>query len=503
MPEGLLTVAYPSLASAVFDPVRLSGTPLWAYGITIFDSLPWFETDGTRKGGVATSWELGADGKAWVFKIRQGMEWHDGTPLTSEDVKFDFEREALEDARSRLARHWRTQGHPDKVTAPDAETVIVNLETVYPTMPIAVLQLAYPKAPFPADLSGDEFAKAPIGSGPWKFVNQEVGISIDQEWTGKEHPFRPTPDFAALQFLQVPEETTRVSLLKTGGADWVEVGPQASRDAEADGFKTLTLDGIKQIVFRMYGLGNPEGMEGLALNNVKVREALDIAINRQEILDELLLGRGRLSARDHVANAAVNGFDPSWELPKYDPERAKALLAEAGYAGGAGVEVKIASMAIPGAAWTALATQAIAGYWSEIGVDASITPIEYETWRQLYREHPTVEILGMYGWSWTNNSSFNHGVSNFSWCGSCKSGMHLLGVDADVDGWLKTQVTSFDEDEQGEMARLISNKAATYHLGSPIADTPILYAVSDRVDSWTPIQQGGPAYSFETVKRTF
>jgi len=488
----------------VYDPIQLSGTPLWEYGITIFDSAQWFETDGTRIGGVATSWEIGDDGLAWNFHIRDGMKFHDGSPVTVQDVQFNFEREGHPKARSRLARFWRKQGHRDPVTI-HGSTVRVNLEMPYPSLPIAVLQLIYPKAGFgPApELSGAEFQKAPIGSGPWKFVDQKEGVSIDQEWSGREHAFRQTPDFAALSFLAIPEETTRIALLKTGGADWISISPQGASDNENAGFRTLTLNGIKQVVFRMHGLGNPEGMLTLPhLNNIRVREALDIAINREEILSELLLGRGVLSARDHVANTGVMGFDPNWEMVKYDPERAKKILAEEGYPGG-GFEVRIAQFALPGASWTSLVSAAIAGYWSEIGVKATLVPVEYSTWRQLYREHPTVKILGQYGWSWTNNSSYNYGSSNFSWCGSCPSGMHLLGVDKEVDGWLHRQNTSSDPAVQAEMANLVAEKAWSYRLGSPIADTPILYSVSDRVGTWDPIRQGGPAYSYETVTRTF
>src|SRR3954454_20050840 len=145
-----------------------------------------------------------------------------------------------------------------------------------------------PKAYFEKD-GEDEFRKHPIGSGPWKFVRSVPGDRIEFEAVDYPH-FRGTPHSKELHILLVPEESTRVSMVRTGEAAIASIGPESLQSASRGGLEVLSVPGTMQALYQFWGAYRPEFKDS-PVANPRVREAMSLAIDRQQIIDHVMNGK--------------------------------------------------------------------------------------------------------------------------------------------------------------------------------------------------------------------
>src|SRR2546427_1637147 len=176
-----------------------------------------------------------------------------------------------------------------------------------------------------------------IGSGPWKFVRSIPGVRVESEAVSCRHG-RGAPQFKRLTLLLVPEQSTRLAMVRTGEAAIVSIGPEAVKEARAGGMKVVSVPGTMQAVYQFWGLYRPEA-KASPLNDVRVREALSLAIDRQQIIDHVMGKEAQWPMPFASFKYSSDMTVPRWEdwsrtALRYDPARAKQLLAEAGHAGG-------------------------------------------------------------------------------------------------------------------------------------------------------------------------
>src|SRR6185436_14973535 len=180
------------------------------------------------------------------------------------------------------------------------------------------------------------FREKPIGSGPWKFVRMVPGDRIEYEAVPGH--WRGTPQFKKLVLLLVPEQSTRIAMVRTGEASIVAIGPDAIKEAQAGGMKIVTVPGTMQAVYQFWGTYKPEAKDS-PLANIKVREALSLAIDRQQIIDHVMAKQARWPLPYTVYRYSSDVDIARWEdwaksAYRYDPARAKKMLAEAGHPNG-------------------------------------------------------------------------------------------------------------------------------------------------------------------------
>src|SRR6185369_14795460 len=166
-------------------------------------------------GGIATKWEHSPDYRRWTFQLRKGVKFHNGDDLTSEDVKFSLERAAGKRSTTGYAGSLRTLVDKIETPAPDRVVIVTKDPTLiipaYLSRTLSSEGMIVPKK-YIETVGDDAFARKPIGSGPYKFVEQVTGshiklAAVDNHWrTG-------TPKFKTMTFRLVPEETTRIALL--------------------------------------------------------------------------------------------------------------------------------------------------------------------------------------------------------------------------------------------------------------------------------------------------
>ena len=312
-----------SLTPAFFDPADATGTALplmvwYAVHDALVRPLP-----GTRMGAaLAQSWSQSPDGLTYEFVLRKGVRFQNGDPLTAEDVKFSFERYRGASAALLKAR-------VAAVEIVDAQRVRFRLKQPWPDFmtfygtPATGAAWIVPKKY--VERVGDEgFKRAPVGAGPYRLVSVKPGIELVLE--AFDGYWRKAPAIKTLVFKVIPDDATRLAALKRGEVD-VAYGFSGALAEEVRRTPGLTLKAAKIPVTNWLVFADQADPKS-PWHDRRVRLAANLAINREAINAAGYLGLGTISA-----SFIPHSLEYFWQPPlyPYDPTRARALLAEAGY----------------------------------------------------------------------------------------------------------------------------------------------------------------------------
>lgn len=380
--KDTLVIALDTLGAQVMDPIADTRAPHAHYHAPLWDSLVGFDLDKGGIGpGVAERWQRSADGQSWTFYLRKGLRFHNGDPVTAHDVKFSLERIMSPESISSGAAALRRA--VDRIEVVDDLTVRVYTRGVIPHFAASLSRAVFmegtvmPKKYFET-VGVEGFRKKPIGSGPWKFVRNVPGDRIEYEAVDYPH-WRGTPSFKYMTLLLVPEQSTRLAMVRTGEVAIASIGPEALKEARAGGMKIVSVPGTMQAVYQFWGLYRPE-VKGSPLTDVRVREALSLAIDRQQIIDHVMAKEAQwpvpFATFRYSSDVDVARWD-DWARSalRYDPARAKKLLAEAGHANG--FRMPFWNTALPGTPFMVQIGEAVAGFWEKIGVKVDMKVIEW------------------------------------------------------------------------------------------------------------------------------
>jgi peptide/nickel transport system substrate-binding protein len=286
----------------------------------LFDSLVRKDQNFKLVPGVAEHWEI-PDPQTYVFHLRQGIRFHDGRPLTSKDVKWTLD--TMRDGSLRTIK-GATYKLVDRVEAPDDSTLVVHLSEPFAPLLWNLSEGAFGIVPYG---SGKDFKSNPIGSGPFRFVRADPDSQVvvernDQYWG--EHA-----RLQRIRFAVVPDATTRALELRKGSADLVAVNslpPDMVRALERERNIAVQRHPGTSLAYLAFNLRDP------ILKDVRVRQAVAFAIDRQTILHYLLDDSGRLAA--NVLPPEHWAYNPDVAQYPHDPDKANALLDAAGYTRG-------------------------------------------------------------------------------------------------------------------------------------------------------------------------
>ncbi|MBI4303434.1 MAG: ABC transporter substrate-binding protein [Chloroflexi bacterium] len=395
-PFGELRVALSSLGEEKFDPATATQTNISMVLSPMFDFL--FRLDGTKLApGVIEKWEMAPDGLSWIYTVRKGIKFHNGEDLNADDVKLTLERYM---STGVLYPEIRTA--VDRIEKVDDYSVRVYTKGTQPYLPYFStlftpnLGLAQPKD-YIEQRGVEYFQRRPVGSGSFKFVRHVPGDLIEYEALDKH--WRQTPAFKKLTLVLMPEETTRVASLKTGVVDAIDIGLESARELEAAGLRSFNMTASVVNVF-LFGAYAPQGANK-PIADVRVRQALSLAINRDEIRQSLFYGKAGPPVPPGMTDIVVEEDIPSWKsyaakIFRYDPEEAKRLLKEAGYPNG--FDIKIYSYTMGGAPFQPKVAEVVQGYWRKVGVKAEVAPIDYGMFKNFRTpgpgRTPAPELMG-------------------------------------------------------------------------------------------------------------
>jgi len=381
--ERVLRYASPSLGVERMDPSQgftgaITAGPL-------IDWLVVMSSDGKLEPGLALSWEQSSDGLSWLFELREGVEFHDGEEMTAEDVRFSL-MEAFTREGSTSANVNRFRNSLKEVEVVDDHTVRIHSNGPWLTLPhdlskFGGIEGVVLPAHYINEVGWDGYEANPIGTGPWKFIRFETGNIIEFEanddyWGGK-------PKFDRLEVLLVPEESTRIAMLEAGEIDIADISLDKAAGLDSRGFTIAEYPISATVRINLWGTyeegWSPYYDEPVPTASKQVREALNLAINRQEMIDTLFTGRG-VPAAITMGTHSI-GYQELEPYP-FDPTRAKQLLADAGYP--SGFDMTIFSYgAGPFPSYQQVA-EAAASYWQAIGVNVTIVPTDLGVMRPKY-----------------------------------------------------------------------------------------------------------------------
>lgn len=350
-----------------FDPTQTTRTVANNVYPNIFDSLLALDRDGKIVPSLALSWDV-VDEKDFRLTLREGVTWHDGEAFDAEDVKFTLERLATDQA---LIRHV-LMGELASVEIVNPHEVVLRMANPDPLLPVNLTMPATAMLPahYFAAAGQDKVTQAPIGTGPYKFVeyrpDDRLVLTVNQDyWAG-------TPAYSDLVFRVITESTTRVSELVTGGVAVSDLGANDLARVEASGSARVTTQATNRVVHWTLNVS-----DGQATADLRVRQAIDHAIDNQVFIDVLENGYG---SPTRVRTGPGDNFMPTkyYDTYNYDPAKAVALLAEAGYGPGQ------LTITIMGASSVSDRAELTAAMLEAVGIVPDIQLFESSVWSSKY-----------------------------------------------------------------------------------------------------------------------
>ena len=318
------------------DPMRATDVPSGRAVSYVFDGLVRFTPDARVEPALAERWEVSRDGLRYTFHLRRGVTFHDGTPFTSRHVVRTFERVLtsgerrwpLYPIRGASAFSGGNARTIAGLVTPDDSTVTITL-----TEPLSFFpkMLANPTVAIVPDSIPDDFGQRPVGTGPWRLVEWRQDDYL--LFARNERYFGDVPRTDSLRARIIPDASTAVAEFESGLVDLVFVPEDQTDQWRADEERSTLLRTVPSLRLWYVGINTRRGV----LASPKVRQAINHAVDVSETLAQLMGGRGTVAKG--VIPPSLAGADTTRPAYKYDPERAKALLAEAGHPDGVDVEL--------------------------------------------------------------------------------------------------------------------------------------------------------------------
>lgn len=500
------------------NPVVATDSMSYIVEWPIFDSLLELDQSLNVRPLLAESWEVSKDGLTYTFKLKKGVKWHDGAPFTARDVAFTYYSVLNPKVTTPHRAYFDALAGFPELTAKDNPKRPEELAL----RPIEVLDdytvrfhLRYPSGSFlavlvnpragiipehllkNADLNTAEFNRKPVGTGPFKFVEWRRGERIVMEANNQYHAGRPALD--RLIFRIIPDSVVLLEDLRAGGVDFIENPPltDVARLKQTPGLKVLTADNTSYTYF-----GWREDLE--PFSDIRVRRALNHAIDIPSIVRETLQGYAAISTGQFPP--ASWAFDSSVKPYPYDPNRAKALLAEAGFKPGPdGILLKDGKrfsfsirhdQADQRVKDTAVIIQE---YLKRVGVEARLEPLDWPTFvKKLFASDFEGIVVG-----WTNHHDpdpFAYTIWHSSqWKGRNFAHYKNPRVDELLEKARRTAVVAERRRFYGEFSKVLMEDAPYVFLYFPQQ----VYVTRQGYEGFVPIPTYAGIYqSFKSVRWT-
>ncbi|HSE88303.1 MAG TPA: ABC transporter substrate-binding protein [Candidatus Binatia bacterium] len=371
-----VTIYHSSVADSL-NPYAHSSSPIYGNWQHVIEPL--VEMDYNKKdyvGVLAEFWEF--QGKRWVFKLKKGIKFHNGAPLTSKDVAFSIDR-IKNDKASLQAPNFKDV---NEVQTPDDQTVIFVMKEANAIF-LDRLENRFILSKAAADKYGDKLDQNPIGTGPYKYVSYQRGGNFvftrnDDYWGGKA-------DIKEVVFRKVTEDAARIAALEAGQADFINNVPvhEVARLQRHSRVKIDQIEGLRMFFLAFNVAHKP-------FDDKLVRQAVNYSVDAPAIVKNIFDGIGY--PLNGPVGANVIGADPKLKRYPYNPGKAKELLAQAGFPNGCDVPLYysagrypndrevcqvVAAQMVKGGFRVELISQEWAQFWGKEGVNGGRLPFYY------------------------------------------------------------------------------------------------------------------------------
>ena len=444
--------------------------------------------------GLAESWDT-QDSKNWTLKIRKGVPWDKGNgEVTAEDVAYSLNRLAGESSKVPAAPWLR--GVVPFITVEDDYTIKFALEKLDPDL-MSSLRATWscaiaPKA-YMESVGEDQVNRAPVATGPYRLAEHILGNKITLEPVEGKH-WRIDPMWDKMVFLNIPEETTRLAMLETGEADVAPISMERIPDAQNAGLQVYPGSTIAAFTIMLGGVrtpGSPGYVEGDPFNDIRVREAMNIALDREAINKTFFAGAGT-----YEPMFGFNLAPPATVVDQpivYNPDRARQLIKEAG---AEGYSFGVVSYAFPGVPSSPQIMEACAAYWEAVGLKPEIRPMDFLDMRSKWVDDQTNDLV----WCWHCSIGAGTGPGFAKFWYSKQPGFGIL-----YDEYLDTAYEELVETENPVQRREILDDAWVHvreqWSAVNVCNAPgkVFAANPKRVSAWDLVQVGDRSF-WEYIK---
>jgi peptide/nickel transport system substrate-binding protein len=284
----------------------------------VYNGLIRYDKNMRFEGDLAESWDISDDGREITFHLRKGVKWHDGEPFTSADVLFTYKLMIDPETPTAYAERYK---QVEEAMAPDAYTFKVRYaEPLAPALASWAMGICPEHLLKDEDISTSELARNPVGTGPFRFVKWDPGEQIVLE--RNEDYFEGAPYIKRIVYRIVPDTTTMFLELQSGGLDYMSLTPlQYARQTESPAFNRR-FNKYRYPAFAYTYLGY--NLRKPMFQDRRVRQAISYAIDKQEIVDGVLLGLGQPATGPYKPGSWP--YNPEVQRYPYAPDKARALL---------------------------------------------------------------------------------------------------------------------------------------------------------------------------------
>jgi peptide/nickel transport system substrate-binding protein len=461
-PDGTLAIGvHVTLVSRWLDPGETEAliTPFMVLYV-LHDALVKPMPGNIMTPSLAESWTLAKDGVTYEFVIRKNAKFHNGDPVTAEDVKFTFERYKGSGAKLLKDRVKEVQ-----VVAPNRVRFVLkepwpDFMAFYGTSATGAAWIVPKK--YIERVGEDAYKKAPVGAGPYKFASFTPGVEL----TVDAFPdyWRKAPSVKRLVMRSIPDESTRAASVKTGEVDLAYLfGGAIAQDLQ----RTPGIRVVAPLLYGVYWLDFLDQWDPKSpWHDRRVRQAASLAIDRNAINQAEMLGLGK------PAGAFVPpefDFALKMEPPAFDPKRAKQLVVEAGFPNGFD-----AGDLTPLPPYTSLG-EAVGGYLQAIGIRTQVRTMERATFLSNWREKKVRGLL--IGATGAAGNAAARLEPFFT-----KSGIYAYGTRPEIDDLFQRQANEPDRNKREAILHQIQKIVSDQVLAAPIFQQAFLWGVGARVE---------------------
>ena len=525
-PKGTLRVALSGLGVDTTAQWRGNTINQVAYH-DMYDNLIAADGNGQlTRDGILSDWKASPDGITVVLTNRAGVTFHNGDPVTAEDIKFSIEMHMTGDGSM--------SGPALRGIIKSMEVLSKNKVKVTLTSPVATFPnllacvegdiAVIPKNYFESlpgstvDLKTQAFMKAPVYTGAYKFSSRKLGSYVEFEANPTYWDKQFQPDFAKIRIMSVKELSTRMNMLRTNEADLIHVDSDGAMQMAKENFKIFVTKSTSHDLLMFYESYNPEFLT----HDIRFRKALILGVDRQAVKDAIFPAipgfgpLGELTNGGPIHAPGVPGYDPNMPSYPYDPEEAKRLLKEVGYYDDPQT-ITAFSFTFASFPEGPKYLEAIVAYWQQIGIKVKIQPVDYSVVHGKFLENPNgfdpPAAVGVQSPSFRPSMLNNFRIFAVSDSGIKTEVEKALGLEAGgyasgmanlekADRLYLHGIKQMDPEKYVQAIRDINKEGFDEYWGLPLGTRSVPFAARPGViKEWTPVPLGSNCPRFYTARR--